>query len=91
MKTKQKYIEYLISTPINYTCTNLSAHLEGESHDMISNFLKRSRLTPREVWEQVKDLLTDSEESCSIIDDSVQNKRYSKSIELVKRQYIANS
>jgi SRSO17 transposase len=32
-------------------------------------------------------LLTNSEESCLIIDDSVQNKPYSKSIELVKRQY----
>jgi hypothetical protein len=51
------------------------------------NFLKRSRITPRQVWEQVKELLTNSEESCLIIDDSVQNKPYSKSIELVKRQY----
>lgn len=87
MITKQKYIEYLISTPINYTCTHLSAHLDGVSHDVISNFLKRSRLTPRQLWEQVKDLLTNSEESYLIIDDSVQNKQYSRSIELVKRQY----
>jgi len=87
MKTKQKYIEYLISTPINYSCTNLSAHLDGTSHDVISNFLKRSRITPKQVWEQVKDLLTDSKECCLMIDDSVQNKQYSKSIELVKRQY----
>jgi hypothetical protein len=57
------------------------------SHDVISNFLKRSRITPKQVWEQVKDLLMNSEESCLIIDDSVQNKQYSKSIELVKRQY----
>jgi SRSO17 transposase len=32
-------------------------------------------------------LLNNSEESCLIIDDSVQNKQYSKAIELVKRQY----
>ena len=87
MITKQKYIEYLISTPINYTCTHLSEHLDGVSHDVISNFLKRSRITPREVWEQVKDLFSDSEDACLIIDDSVQNKQYSRSIELVKRQY----
>ena len=61
--------------------------MDSESHDVISNFLKRSRITRRQVWEQVKDLFINSEESCLIIDDSVQNKQYSKSIELVKRQY----
>jgi SRSO17 transposase len=35
----------------------------------------------------VKNLLNNTEESCLIVDDSVQNKRYSKVIELVKRQY----
>lgn len=69
-----------------YTCTNLSEHLDRVSHDVISNFLKRSRITPKQVWERVKDLLINSEESCLIIDESVQNKQYSKSIEWVKRQ-----
>ena len=87
MITKQRYIEYLISTPINYTCTNLSEHLDNVSHDVVSNFLKRGPITPRQVWELVKNLLNNSEESCLIIDDSVQNKQYSKAIELVKRQY----
>jgi hypothetical protein len=87
MITKQKYIEYLISTPINYTCTNLSEHLDNVSHDVVSNFLKRGRITPGQVWELVKNLLNNTEESCLIIDDSVQNKQYSKVIELVKRQY----
>lgn len=49
MITKQRYIEYLISTPINYTCYNLSEHLENVSHDVVSNFLKRNRITAREV------------------------------------------
>lgn len=87
MITKQKYIEYLISTPINYTCTNLAEHLDNVSHDVISNFLKRERITPNQIWSQVNGLLNNTEESCLIIDDSVQNKQYSKSIDLVKRQY----
>jgi len=41
MITKEKYIEYLISTPINYTCTNLSEHIENVSHDAISDYLKK--------------------------------------------------
>jgi len=49
--TKQQYIEYLICTPGgNYTCTNLANHLDGEpgtSHDAISDFLRRDKLTPR--------------------------------------------
>ena len=37
MITKQKYVEYLLSTPTNYTCTNLAEHLEGVSHDVVSD------------------------------------------------------
>ena len=87
MITKQRYIEYLISTPINYTCTNLSEHLEDVSHDVVSNFLKRNRITARQIWELAKGLIKNKEDSYLIIDDSVQNKQYSRSIELVKKQY----
>jgi len=86
MIDKQKYTEYLICTPINYTCTNLSNHTDM-SHDVISNFLKHEKHPPRELWDHVKGLINDGHESCLIIDDSVQNKQYSKSIELVKLQY----
>lgn len=86
MITKQRYIEYLISTPINYTRYNLSEHLEDVIHDVVSNFLKRNRITAREVWVLVKGLVNNTPESFLIIDDSVQNKQYSKSIELVKKQ-----
>jgi hypothetical protein len=87
MITKQKYIEYLISTPINYTCFNLSEHLDNVSHDVVSNFLKRNRIRARDIWELVKDLIKNTPDSYLIIDDSVHNKQYSKSIELVKKQY----
>jgi hypothetical protein len=89
--TKQQYIEYLICTPGgNYTCTNLANHLDGEpgtSHDAISDFLRRDKLTPRSLWEVVQSLLHDGPDSCLIVDDSVQDKRYSKQIEMVKLQY----
>jgi len=29
--TKQQYIEYLVVTPNNYTCTHLANPLEGEA------------------------------------------------------------
>jgi Transposase DDE domain len=87
MINKRQYIEYLISTPVNYTCTNLAEHLEGVSHDQITDYLQRESLTARQVWEHVQPLLRDSEDSYLIIDDSVQNKEYSRKIELVKKQY----
>ena len=87
MITKRQYIEYLISTPVNYTCSNLAEHLEGVSHDAITDYLQRERLTARGLWELVKPLLQDSEKAYLIVDDSVQNKQYSRKIELVKKQY----
>jgi hypothetical protein len=42
---------------------------------------------PAQVWAVVKSLIKESEESGLILDDSVQNKQYSKAIELVKGQY----
>ena len=88
--TQRQYIEYLIATSVNYTCTNLAEHLEGEaaqSHDAICDFLSREKLTPRGLWSVVEGLLQDGPESFLVFDDSVQDKRYSTQIELVKLQY----
>lgn len=87
MITKRQYIEYLISTPSNYTCSNLAEHLEDMSHDAVSDYLQRDKLTARHLWELVAPLLKDSESAYLIVDDSVQNKQYSRKIELVKKQY----
>lgn len=85
--TKRQYIEYLISTPINYTCSHLAEHVEGLSHDAVSDYLRREKLTARGLWELVEVLLDNREATYLIVDDSVQNKQYSRQIELVKRQY----
>ncbi|MEO0599129.1 MAG: transposase [Chloroflexota bacterium] len=90
MITKKEYIEYLISTPVNYTCSNLAKHLEGVSHDAVNDYLHRERLTARHLWEQVKPLLKDSPDAYLIVDDSVQAKKYARKMELVKRQYSGN-
>jgi len=90
MITKNQYIEYLLSTPINYTCSNLSEHLEKVSHDSVTDFLQNSKFTPKELWELVKNRIDDSEEAFLLVDDSVQNKQYSQVIETVKLQYSGN-
>jgi len=87
MINRREYIEYLISTRENYTCTNLAEHKEGVSHDSASDYLQRDKITPRSLWERVSRLLKDSPAAYLMVDDSVQNKQYSRQIELVKRQY----
>lgn len=61
MITKSQYIEYLLNTPINYTCSNLAEHLENVSHDSVSDFLSNSRFSSKELWELVKNRIDDSE------------------------------
>ena len=44
-------------------------------------------MTSRSLWELVGPLISDGPDAFLILDDSVQDKRYSRFIELVKRQY----
>jgi hypothetical protein len=90
MITKKQYVEYLISTPKNCTCTYLAEHLEEVSHDVVNDFLRQKRFMPRDVWKLVKERIADSKEACLIVDDSVHDKRYARFIELVRRQYSGN-
>src|SRR5512136_2859756 len=87
MITKQQYVEYLISTVVNYTGSHLAEHLDNVSHDVITDYLRSERLTAHSLWGLVQHLLTDGPDTFLIVDDSVQDKRYSRFIELVKRQY----
>lgn len=87
MISKQQYVEYLICTIGNFTSTNLADHLEQVSHDTITDYLQSERLTARTLWELVEGQVNDSAEAFLIVDDSVQDKRYSRFIELVKLQY----
>jgi len=90
MITKEQYIEFLISTPINYTCTHLADHISGISHDSITDFLKSQRLTAESVWTQARMLIHNTEESFLIVDDSVQEKPHARAIELVYPHYSGN-
>lgn len=87
MITKMKYVEYLVSTPSNYTCSNLAEHLENVSHDAVTDYLQRERLPSKHLWELGQTFINDSADSYLIIDDNVQNKQYSKAIQMVKKQY----
>ena len=84
--TKLDYCKYLLSSPINYTVTNLADHLDGISHDRINRYLRGEKLTPHLLWDNVEPVLQASENAYILFDDTVLDKRYSTSIELTRRQ-----
>ena len=88
--TKLNYCQYLLSSQINYTMTNLAEHLENISHDKINYYLKNEKLTPRLLWDNVKDLILVDEDAYIIFDDTVLDKRFSSEMEIVRRQYSGN-
>ena len=88
--TKLNYCQYLLSSQINYTITNLADHVEAISHDRINRYLRREKLTPRLLWENVKPLIQVNEKAYVIFDDTVLDKRYAEDIELTRRQYSGN-
>lgn len=49
------YCQFLISSQINYTQTYLADHSEHYSHDSMNRFLRLDTLTPRTLWENVRD------------------------------------
>ena len=90
MITKKPYVEYLVSTPKNCTYTYLAEHLEDVSHDVVNDFLHAQRFLPREVWKLVQAQSADSKDACLSVADRVQDKRYSRFLELVRAQYRGN-
>ena len=88
--TTLDYCQYLLSSQINYTVTNLADHLQRCSHDTINLLLKTEKITSRMLWEQVKLVIQTDEESYLIFDDTFIDKRFAPKIELTRRQYSGN-
>lgn len=89
--TRHIYCQYLLSSQINYTCTNLAAHLEGLDHKSVYRYLKSEKLTPRLLWEKARATLVQSANAYLIFDDTVIDKSYCFEIEGVRRQYSGNA
>ena len=75
--TRELYCQYLLSSQINYTCTNLADHFADLSHDEVHRYLKEGKLTPRQLWEKVSPLFTSRLEGYVIFDDVVLEKIHS--------------
>jgi hypothetical protein len=89
--TRLDYCQYLVSSQINYTLTNFADHSVKFSHDQLNRYLRDDKLTPRLVWEQTREQIITSPNGYLIFDDTVADKNYSRSIELVRRQWSGNT
>ena len=52
------YCQYLLSSQINYTITNLADHIQTFSHDKINRYLKQEKFTPNLIWNTLKHIIT---------------------------------
>ncbi|AMR27580.1 hypothetical protein A0257_11045 [Hymenobacter psoromatis] len=91
MLTQAKYIDFLLNTPRNYTGTHLAAHLPGVSHDQVYRFLRDNTVSSKQLQDLVMPLLADSPEAFLLVDDSVQDKKYSRFIEVAQWHYSGNT
>jgi len=88
--TKLDYCQYLLSSQVNYTLTNLAEHLKSFSHDTINRYLKGEKLSPRLLWEQVQPMLELDSQAYLVFDDTVLDKSFGPKIEVVRKQWSGN-
>ena len=88
--TKLDYCQYLLSSQVNYTLTNLAEHLDKWSHDTINRYLKGEKLSPRLLWEQVEGVVEFDDGAYLIFDDTVLDKSHGSRSEAARRQWSGN-
>ena len=79
----------LLVSQINDTLTNFADHCEF-SHDAINRHLRRDRVTPRTLWDNVRGDVVATSHGYLLFDATVLDKNDSHQIELVRRQWSGN-
>ena len=87
--SKELYCNFLISAQTNFTAANLARCLEETSHDSVTRWLGKTKLTPRVIWEYTEPLV-DKEDGYLILDDAVLDKSYSRKIEVAPMAIFGN-
>jgi len=95
-QTKEKvsrldYCQYLLVSQINYTLADFADRCEKFSHDAVNRYLPGDKITPRFVWENVKEQIGQSPRGYLVFDDTVIDKNYSHNIETVRSRYSGNA
>ena len=82
--SRKGYCQYLLSTQINYTLTNYAEHIEEVTHDAVNRYLREDKLTPKLIWEHVREHINYSNNGFIVFDDSILDKSHSNDIESVR-------
>jgi hypothetical protein len=90
MITKKQYVESLVSTPKNCSCTYLAEPLADVSHDVVNDLLRQKRFMPRDPWKLIKDRIADGPDAFLIVRNNIHDKWYSRFLKLVRAQYSGN-
>ncbi|MFM7407936.1 MAG: hypothetical protein ACKO3K_15120 [Cuspidothrix sp.] len=69
--------------------TNLAENLDNISHDKINYYLRNEKLTPRLLWDNVKDIIVPDKNAYIIFDDTVLDKRFSLTGNKVDKQFVS--
>ncbi len=80
------YTDYLIACPTQTTSTGFSRTLDNEiSHDKITRLLAGGEINSKKLWRYVKPMCHEiqSEDGVLVIDDSVEEKKYTDQNELI--------
>lgn len=89
--TRLDYCQFLLSSQINYTLTYFADHHQGFSHDLINQYLRQEKMTPRLLWDNIQAEIIYSSNGYVLFDDTIVDKNYSHYIELVRRQWSGNA
>ena len=89
--TKQRYGQFLVNSPVNFTGTYFADTVDGLSHDSVYRFLKGSKLTPALLREKMATVIVYSPRGRILFDDSVMDKYGSRVIEGAVKQYSGNA
>jgi hypothetical protein len=88
--SKLDYCQFLLSSPVNHTLTYLAQHAPQWSHDTINRYLREEELTPRLLWENVRQVMEAGVGGSLLFDDSVLDKAFGPHIEMRRRQWSGN-
>lgn len=89
--TAQMYGQFLVNTPANVTATFFADTASGFSHDQVTRFLARSKLSPRIIRDKALADIPLSPHGFVLFDDTVIDKDFSRKIEMARTQYSGNA
>ncbi len=69
--THLDYCQYLLTSPKNYTLTNLADHKITISHDTINKFLRKEEINPNIIWHNVKQTIKEEPDASIVLQDDL--------------------